>query len=235
MCCGYPVFFYVIISFTAMLPQYINIHTHRARPGDALEIQNVLSDFDKKIAVPCSVGLHPWYLDAATIETEMQQLKQASVNGNVYAIGECGLDKVTKTDWALQVQAFREQVVIANELHKPLIIHCVRAYEEVLALLKELQVAVPVIFHGFNKGLELAARITDLGYYLSFGQHLLKQESHAANTLRMMSSGQFFLETDNSETGIAAIYENAAALRQIPLDTLILQLQKRFKAVFRYE
>ncbi|HEY1031736.1 MAG TPA: TatD family hydrolase [Flavipsychrobacter sp.] len=218
-----------------MLPQYINIHTHHAKAGDALEIQNVLSGFDKKLAVPCSMGLHPWYLDAATIDAEMQQLKKASVNGNVYAIGECGLDKVAETDWILQVQAFREQVVIANELHKPLIIHCVRAYEEVLVLLKELQVAVPVIFHGFNKGLELAARITDLGYYLSFGQHLLKQESHAANTLRMISSDHFFLETDDSETGIAAIYEKAAALRQIPLDTLILQLQKRFKAVFRYE
>ena len=82
---------------------------------------------------------------------DLSALKIFSKTDSVLAIGECGLDKACDTNFKLQQQVFTTQVNWANEIKKPLIIHCVRAYGEVLSLLQKNNNKVPVIFHGFNK------------------------------------------------------------------------------------
>ena len=146
------------------------------------------------------------------------------------AIGECGLDKIKDTDFELQQRVFHEQILIANHVQKPLIVHCVKAFSETLELLR--QAKVPVIFHGFNRKWEIAASILKMGYYLSFGKHLLINNSNAAMVLPLIASDRFFLETDNSGENITHIYKAAAAIRKTSEDALILQLQNNFKKVF---
>ncbi len=181
---------------------------------------------------PCSMGIHPWYIDPAGLNQQQEELAKYAKKYNVIAIGECGLDKITETDWQLQVSAFEEQVRLANQLKKPLIIHCVRAFEEVLHLLKVEKVQVPVIFHGFNKNLQLAERLISAGYYLSFGAALLKGGSNASVVLKSIPGDRFFLETDDSPVDIADIYTAAASLLKTEPDALILQLQNNFHRVF---
>lgn len=161
---------------------------------------------------------------------ELRALQQQSVHPNVLAIGECGLDKVTATDWQLQQQAFTEQIKLANEVRKPLIIHCVRAYEEVLQLLSAAKVSVAVIFHGFNKSRQLAQQIADKGYYLSFGESLGKVA--VASTFASLEPGSVLLETDDSKLSIKEMYRMAAAARGISEDALSLQLQKNYTTIF---
>lgn len=181
---------------------------------------------------PCSMGIHPWYIDPTGLNRQLKELAKWAVLPNVIAIGECGLDKVTETNWQLQVSAFEEQVRLANQMYKPLIIHCVRAYEEVVHILKVEKVEVPVIFHGYNKNIKLAERLIKAGYYLSFGAALLEEGSNAASVIQSIPADKVFLETDDAPVDIADIYTAAASLLKTEPDALILQLHNNFHRVF---
>lgn len=208
---------------------FIDVHTHKLTDGDATIITNLYEDYDAAANLPlCSMGIHPWYPDRVSFDI----LSTYAQNSNVVAIGECGLDKLATTDWALQQTLFRQQIVLANALHKPLIIHCVRAYDETLKILEEEKTRVPVIFHGFNKKLQLAERIWQKGYYTSFGTALFHEQSAVATVLQNCPAEGFFLETDNADISIGMIYEKAAEIRKTDTDALILQLQKNFQVVF---
>lgn len=209
---------------------FINIHTHQSAGSGERAIVNLFRDFNQMAPGGFySAGLHPWYL-SADHEREMDLLKQYAAPSHVLAIGETGLDKACRTAWALQVTMFRLQIELAMEWQKPLIIHCVRAWNEVMEILQEYAVNVPVIFHGYQKGLALARQLTNLGYYLSFG-HSLEQERNR-EVLRGIPVNQFFLETDDTPVPIARVYNYAAIALSIDLNTLDLQIQQNAKAVF---
>ena len=211
---------------------YINIHTHHTKPVEGIiSIGNLYKDFDSiETDSFYSVGLHPWYLTTETLEKQFAVVKEKSRLKNVVAIGETGLDKVSATDFDLQQTVFAQHIQLANEVQKPLIVHCVRAHAEVIALLKQIPVQVPVIFHGFNKSIELARQLVALGYYLSFGKGLDKQG--VQEIMAALPIAKVFLETDNSTTSIAEIYTYATAAFQIDEDSLSLQLQKNAAKVF---
>ena len=211
---------------------FINIHSpHPSQPNE-WAIKNLYKNFDRiESGGIYSTGLHPWFLLADNWQDQMNVLKKTSIQNNVVAIGECGLDKVCSTDMALQQAAFIAQINWANEINKPLIIHCVRAYQEVLLLLKQLDNKVPVIFHGFNKNITLANTIIDHGYYLSFGKALFQQrtkEVFAAIPLETV-----FTETHDANITIDSIYTEAAAAKNISVEALSLQIQKNAIAVFK--
>lgn len=214
------------------MPRYYNIHTHHAAwEADCLSVRNISADF--QLPLPgdyCSIGLHPWYLDHA--DERYHWLQQQATQPQVLAIGECGLDKVQGGEWGMQVHWFRQQIQLANRLKKPLIIHCVRAFQEVLQLLKEEQAAVPVIFHGFHKKSQVAELLLSHGYMLSFGAALLRNNAMLAGVFEQVPPGQFFLETDDAPVSVKELYAIAAQIRKTEEDAIILQLQKNFKNIF---
>ena len=146
---------------------YIDIHTHQLQAEkDIIQLLNCIVGKEELPNGICSVGIHPWYINDEK-EAQFELLKAYASHENVLAIGECGLDKITETDRNLQVETFEKQIQLANALQKPLILHCVRAYQEVFALLKEQKAGAPVLFHGFKKKAELAQSILQNGYYIS--------------------------------------------------------------------
>ncbi len=153
---------------------------------------------------------------------------------NVLAIGECGLDKLCHTAWNLQVVVFKQQIELANKLNKPLIIHCVRAFDELLQVFEENPPIVPVIVHGFNKKDNIAERLVSAGMYISFGAAILKDSSPAALALKNMPADRFFLETDNADISIGDMYHAAAVIREIKEEAVILQVQQNFATVFKH-
>lgn len=203
-----------------------NIHTHIVHPLEE-EVVSLYENFPQCLDLSsCSLGLHPWYLAQAGQDWEV--LQQYATYSHVVAIGECGLDKVSATPWALQLQYFRLQIALANQLQKPLIIHCVKAYGECLAELKAAR--VPVIFHGFNKSAETAKMILNKGHYLSFG-HSLFREGYG-EVLKQIPTERLFLETDDkTDLSIEDVYKRAADLLNFPLDALILQLEKNYQNI----
>ena len=210
---------------------FLNFHTHHAIEKDSRAIQNVYNHFERISNVgKYSIGLHSWYLKEETWKAEMVTLKECSINKSVLAIGECGLDKVCKSDFTLQQVAFAEQIIWANLINKPLIIHCVRAWEEVFYLLKKSDNQMPVIFHGFTGKLALAQQIIDKGYYLSFGRALL--HNRYQQLLATLPLNRVFFETDDFDISIETIYQTAATALQIDINSLSLQINTNATDIF---
>ena len=210
---------------------FINIHSHRAAKSNEWTIQNLNRGFGHTTQAGIySIGLHPWYIEEMSWPEQFSQLKKYSTQEQVVAIGECGLDKVCTTNFSLQQEVFTAQLLWANEINKPLIIHCVRAFDEVLQLLADNNNKVPVVFHGFNKNRQLAEKIMLQGHWLSFGKAVLNPGK--AELFSAVPDHRFFLETDDTAISIASLYKSAAEIKQISIEQLSLQLSKNVQTVF---
>lgn len=206
-----------------MQDTYIDIHTHKMPDANTIALQNLSGDFERvNIKGRYSAGLHPWFIKEENFENDFLKLKDATSSQNVEAIGECGLDKVFDISFELQVKAFERQIALANEIGKPLIIHCVRAFGEVINMLSENKNKVPVIFHGFNRNATLAKQLIDKGFYLSFGEAILnKAMKDVFDTVPLES---IFLETDKSSLTIQRLYAEASEIKNMDIDFLNLQM-----------
>lgn len=202
--------------------KFIDFHTHQSFRENIIQIKNY--DFDDISPYPFhSIGHHPW-----RIEDSLRKLDdQLFYHENCIAIGESGLDKAINLPLSQQISVFKKDIALAQSLNKPMIIHCVKAYQECLRLLN----GVTAIFHGFNKHEQLAHQIIRNQHVVSFGAALLKHErlQHLWTTLPLT---QVVLETDESDVEIEEIYFLAAKLRKIEIDKLILQQHKNFKTIF---
>lgn len=210
---------------------FINIHSHApAQPGE-WAIQTLYSNFSSVIRPGTyAAGLHPWHIHETRWKQEFEALQSLSKQEQVIAIGECGLDKACNTPFQLQKDAFIAQLLWANEINKPLIIHCVRAFDEILKLLQIHKNKVPVIFHGFNKNRLLAEKLTAKGHWLSFGKALLQAGNH--ENFLSVPADKYFLETDDAAVSIEIIYKAAANIKNTTVDELHLQLKKNVRTVF---
>lgn len=193
------------------MPTLFDMHTHRkGHEAGAVSIRNVHAGFSDAVGHgPVSMGLHPWHLTDDGIDGQCRDLEVAATHPDVLAIGECGLDRACQTPMPLQEKAFHRQLALAERLCKPVIVHCVRAFEDALRILREERVTVPVIFHGFRKDAATASRILDAGHRLSFGKALA--DARTARILSSLPSGRVFLETDDdADISIAEVYVLAA-------------------------
>lgn len=211
---------------------FIDVHSHH-RPvvADCLTVYNVIVGKDAWEGQVCTAGIHPWHI-APDTTAQWKQLQELIQQETVIGIGECGLDKMCNTPWELQIGVFETQIEWANRIKKPLIIHCVRAYQEVLELLAQKKVQVPVIFHGFNKKSELAQRILKEGYYLSLGANSMYGRHDAL--LSSIPLDRMFLETDNNTTNIVDIFSYFCAARKMEVVDLKKQMVRNLEQVFKY-
>ncbi len=160
-------------------------------------------------------------------------LRNQAARSNVLAVGEAGLDKLTDTPWALQLIAFQRCVEISEAFQKPLLIHCVRSFAEIIALKKKWNPVQPWIFHGFDKNIQTAQMLLKAGCFLSFGAGILQSKHPAAGVLRQINADRFFLETDDTLIPIENIYQCASMVRAVSLEDLSIQLDDNFFKVFK--
>lgn len=213
---------------------FINLHTHHPTlsPG-IFEIESIWYGQPKlPRAAYSSVGLHPWYLEGIEFDAAGAWLREQAVKPEILALGEAGLDKVCKTPWDLQLLAFQRCVEISEAFRKPLILHSVRAYSELIALKKAWKPVQSWIFHGFDKPPETAAMLLKSGCFLSFGAALFRDNSKAADSLQATPADRFFLETDDAAVTIEAIYARAAAIRNVDPGALQEIILGTFSRVF---
>ena len=211
---------------------FINTHTHSQLYDAKIELVNLSVDSTERTNM-YSYGLHPWHIDKETYETQLGKLEVIAHEKRCMAIGECGLDKLSKVDFAFQQEVFVEQIKIANKINKPLIIHCVKAFNELINCLNLNDNKVPVIVHGFNNNENIARVMVDQGYYFSFGKALLGYESNAAKAIKNVGRKNFFLETDDADLSIKYIYMKASELLGIDEEIIKQQIQSNFETVFK--
>ncbi|WP_343530607.1 TatD family hydrolase [Pedobacter sp.] len=205
-----------------MVP-FLDIHTHEAKQKDGvIAIQSLSLTESTFLAMPktkpISIGIHPWYGHLEELPKSMKYLNVLAKQNNVQLIGECGLDKLRGEEIPKQLQMLEAQINLAEELKKPVILHCVKAFDELIALKKRLKPSVPMIIHGFNKKYEMAQQLMANGFYLSFGAAVLKSEEIAQILEEIQQP--FFLETDDSDIDIVTIYERVAEIKKITVDEL---------------
>ena len=170
-----------------------------------------------------SIGLHPWYID----ESLIPEVRKFAVLPSVVAIGETGLDKNTaknQDDFSLQKEIFTEHILISEEVKKPLVIHCVKAWDELLHIHKSSKPSMPWIIHGFRGNAILATQLLNAGLYLSFGIN------HNAEALKVAwDKGRLFAETDDADIGIREICATIACKLDISINDLLDEISNLFK------
>jgi TatD DNase family protein len=178
------------------------------------------------------IGLHPWNVDEKW-RTAVEQVERDVATQNAHAIGECGLDTLRGPDLPMQIAAFRAQCHVAERVQKPVVIHCVRAFDELIRVRREIRPRQHWIVHGFNKSGDVLERLLEEGFYISFSGAIQRVGSPAREAAQRVPLDRMFLETDDDpKLRIETVYEAAAALRGVTVEELCEILQKNFTDVF---
>jgi TatD DNase family protein len=213
--------------------KFFNFHTHSfTNQSDVLELVNQYpQEFDASIPY-YSIGIHPWYIVDNRVETDLEIIESVLNQGKCLAIGECGLDKRIEVPMDLQQAVFEKQLLLAQKYDVPVVIHCVAAFQEVIAIKKKMNITVPLIIHGFSKNKQTAKQLIDNGFYISFGKYLLRN-SELETVFKSVPNDRFFLETDTIEENIDVVYALAAKYKDVNLEEIQKQINSNFQAVFK--
>jgi TatD DNase family protein len=213
--------------------QFFNLHTHKfTNNPNTLELVNQYPwAFDDTIP-QYSIGIHPWYIDENRLATDLATIETKLQLPECLALGECGLDKRIEIPMALQIAVFEQQIALAEQYQKPLVLHLVAAFDELIEIKKRLNISVPVIIHGFSKNEQMAKQLLDYGFYLSFGKYLLRNPE-LQYVFQSVSNDRFFLETDTIEETLEEVYILAAKYKNITLESLQKQIENNFSLVFK--
>ena len=189
----------------------VDIHTHRFNKSEFPSIINLSFQEAKSILASLenglfSIGIHPWNVHEFS-EKEMTALHDLTSDKRIVAIGECGLDKNSKTSLPTQIQFFSNQIEISEKYQKPLIIHCVGCFNELFELRKKLKPTQVWIIHGFRGKPELAVQALKSGCSISFGEHFNEE------SVQLTPINKLFVETDESNLSIEKIYSNIAKIK----------------------
>ena len=171
-----------------------------------------------------TVGIHPWH----ALEADISAVEAAVAE--VDAVGEIGMDFACDVPKEVQMAIFRAQLALAERHKKAVVLHCVRAFEEVVKVLSEYRLRA-VIFHGFIGSVEQAQRAVAQGFYLSFGERTFRSPK-TIEALRSTPLSRIFVETDESTTPIEEIYARIAELRGISTAELIAATEENFRRIF---
>lgn len=189
------------------MAKLVDIHTHNPKAG-------VLS--------PTMAGIHPW---DAERELSMPDFSACDI------VGETGLDYSADASKEAQQELFLKHLNIAEKLEKPVVLHVVKSFEDVMLALKKHRLQ-GVVFHCFIGSKEQAERATSHGYYLSFGNRSLRSP-RTREVIATIKIENLFCETDDrTDISIEKIYEEIAALRGISQEELSSEIEKNYIRLF---
>ncbi len=217
--------------------QLIDIHTHHI-PGGAgkLFILNRYPENQMPDLPPggfFSVGLHPWFIASNNgYRAQLKRVAEMLAGEGVIAVGECGLDKLTKTEFQVQLDVFMHQARLAEQFNKPLILHTVKTHNDLYHLHRKLKPTVPWLLHGYTGNPLVTAQLVGSGFYFSFGKALLDEGSAARASLADLPMDRIFFETDDENMQLMLVYEAAAQILGISLKALTEQVEWNFRQVF---
>lgn len=205
-----------------------DIHTHSLSacfPQSIVSLDVMSLPMDERI-VHASVGIHPWFLTEDDADIRLQALQEAMKDSRIFALGEAGLDKLKGPAFGIQTRIFREEIALAEKHRLPMVIHCVKAFNELIRLKKELMPGQPWIVHGFRGKASVAVELLRHGCWLSYSA-LYQEEA-----LKVTPVSRLFIETDESGEPIESIYRRIAASLGVSTEVLAEVLKKNVQEVF---
>ncbi len=208
-----------------------NIHTHQITTEDPTRVSILdVEPLDFDVAKSTynnqyfSCGIHPWYSEDS--EVRFQHLSRIASDPKVVAIGETGLDKINGPSMEVQISLFKLHIELSEELKKPLIIHAVKAWEELYHIRKELSPTQNWIIHGFRGNPQITQQMVKAGFMFSIG------ERFNTESLKYIPKESLFLETDESEIDIKEVYQQVADAMNLDFESLVAQIAQNVHRVF---
>lgn len=203
----------------------VNFHTHKPQ-FNSNSICVVPYDVDSFNLYSSShyktIGLHPWKTESSEISQWLGKLNELAKQPDFIGIGEIGLDRLKGAPLKNQIDIFEKILETANEFKKPIIIHCVRCWTELIAILSKSKYReLPKAIHGFRAKADVAKQLVDNGFYLSFGTALIHATPELAEALTLVPRNKLFLETDDTEIPIYEVYDAAADILDSTIEELV--------------
>jgi TatD DNase family protein len=213
----------------------IDLHTHQPETEpNSIRIYNLILRDSDPHAYPesfFSVGIHPWYIPKE-IDAVFLQLDRLASLPECLAIGECGIDRKGTQTLKIQEDIFRRHIDIAISRDKPLVIHAVKSYGDLIRIKKEYKRLTPWILHGFS-GNEIQLReLIRNDFYFSISMPGLRG-SVPAETLIKIPLERLFLETDDGKSRLSEVYEKVSQLLGSTEDKLVKQIHLNFNQIFQ--
>ena len=148
--------------------------------------------------VYAAVGIHPEDGATATEEGFAQLAVWLRTESKVVAIGEIGLDYYwPEPSREIQHTIFKQQLAMAKQFDKPVIIHDREAHGDILQLLKDYGQGVRGIFHCYSGSYEMAKELLKMGYYFGFGGTLVFPKSKKQKEMiTQLPMERIVIETD---------------------------------------
>ena len=186
---------------------YVDIHTHTPRPD---------------VASPTMLGVHPWDAEKGFALPHFEACD---------IVGETGLDYACEVNRDAQQSLFEAHLEAAVRLEKPVVLHVVRSFEDVMLTLRHYSLQ-GVVFHGFTGSEQQAKRCIERGYYLSFGHRSLRSPK-TRQVIATLPDDKLFCETDDrTQPTIEQIYAEVATLRSTTIDKLKCQILSNYVKLF---
>lgn len=204
---------------------FFDIHTHNTLSSKHSVLNVVLG----KDVIPegrnYSMGIHPWYINNPELLLCKLENELKNKNKHFVFIGESGLDKTQGGAMNNQEDLLRAQIYFSEKYQKPLILHCVKAFNEIIGMKKNINPSQPWIIHGFNRKSTIAKSLLDSGCYLSFGYNFL-QTPNGKKVLQNTPITKVFFETDdNLAFTIKDVYILASEILQLNIEILIKKIE----------
>lgn len=211
--------------------KYFDFHTHNKQANFALI--NLFHSETPLLAGQFSIGIHPWHIDNKSLSESKQNLEISAKQKTVKAIGECGFDKNSKADFKLQKSIFLFHAELSEKFQKPLIIHCVGYFNELIKLKKQLNPSQNWIIHGYNKNTQILQQLVASDLYFSIGGKLINNQEKMLSFLKIIPLDRLLLESDDSGIEINLIYEKVSNLLDIDIYDLTIQLNHNIENVLQ--
>lgn len=189
-----------------------NVHSHSVN-NNAIYNPFNLNEVDTNFNY-ISLGIHPWRLKDIKLKKHFFLLNEllSAYKNRLLAIGECGLDKTIDVSLDIQIEVFKKHIELSEALQKPLIIHCVKAFNEIIELKKELNPTQKWIIHDFRKNETIANQLANQGIYLSLSPSIFKVKKE---TLTAYPLSHILFETDDTSFDINEVFLYFASIKNI--------------------
>jgi len=210
----------------------IDFHTHGAKHLHRADIVEIISSPHPLNDQIYSLERHPWHVTGLLSGADQAELKSQLQNENCLALGEIGLDKLKGAPFEEQSTILKSILTVANQERTPVILHCVKAFDEIFQLKNQFSSIPNWAIHGFNKNPEFASQLINRGFYLSIN---VEKVRYSEELLRRIPRHRLFLETDNSPILIEDNYLRATEILGIQLQELKMNIAENAKHFFGHE
>lgn len=216
---------------------YLNFHTHNVSNDDevvdfySIDLKKGPAEFSKG-KYQC-LGIHPWDLREEYLE-KLDSFELVFIESDVLCLGEMGLDRTLKNvDIDLQKKVFIFQLnIAAKRKDKFVIVHCVKAYSEILECLKKSSFKGKLVFHDYNGDENVTKEFIKKGFYFSYGNMLFFPDSKGYKSLNFIPAEKLFLETDDHKRfSIKDAYKELCKIKKIHESDLITMVNDNFEAL----